>query len=141
MLYVASTVDNAIFAVSKASQRNDDGGTGQVIYRDQTHLHGALGMAAAPNGHLLVSNNDAINGDPNQPSEIVEFTLSGRFVKQLSMDPAQGGSFGLNVQTTGLTLPVRRRGRQSIHSQHLDVAHPLNTCKTAGVGRSSLLSE
>ena len=103
LLYVASTVDNAIFAVSKASQRNDDGGTGQVIYQDQTHLHGALGMAAAPNGHLLVSNNDAINGDPNQPSEIVEFTLSGRFVKQLSMDPAQGGSFGLNVQTTGLT--------------------------------------
>jgi hypothetical protein len=103
LLYVASTVDNAIFAVSKASQRNDDGGTGQVIYRDQTHLHGALGMAAAPNGDLLVSNNDVINGDPNQPSEIVEFTLSGRFVKQLSMDPAQGGSFGLNVQTTGLT--------------------------------------
>jgi hypothetical protein len=47
-------------------------------------------MAAAPGGDLLVSNNDAINGDPNQPSEIVEFTISGHFVKQLSMDPAQG---------------------------------------------------
>jgi hypothetical protein len=88
ILYVASTVDNAVFAVSKASQRNDDGGTGQVIYQDSTHLHGALAMAAAPNGHLLVSNNDAINSDPNQPSEIVEFTLSGHFVKQLSVDPA-----------------------------------------------------
>ena len=102
ILYVASTVDNAVFAVSKASQRNDDGGTGQIIYQDETHLHGALAMAAAPNGDLLVSNNDAINSDPKQPSEIVEFTLSGHFVKQLSIDPAQGGSFGLNVLSTGL---------------------------------------
>jgi Arylesterase len=103
ILYVASTVDNAVFAVSKASQRDDDGGKGQIIYQDQTHLHGALAMAAAPNGDLLVSNNDAINGDPNQPSEIVEFTVTGHFVKQLSMDPNQGGSFGLNVFSTGLT--------------------------------------
>ena len=100
-LYVASTVDNAVFAVSSASTRNNDGGTGQIIYQDSTHLHGALAMSAAPLGHLLVSNNDAINPDPNQPSEIVEFTTSGRFVKQLSMDPNQGGSFGLNVQTIG----------------------------------------
>lgn len=103
VLYVASTVDNAVYAVSRAATRSDDAGTGQVIYRDQQHLHGALGLAAAPNGDLLVSNNDAINPDPNQPSEIVEFTLSGHFVKQLSMDPNQGGSFGLNVMTVGLT--------------------------------------
>lgn len=102
-LYVASTVDNAVFAVSNASTRTSDGGTGQIIYQDQNHLHGALALAAAPDGNLLVSNNDAINPDPNQPSEIVEFTLTGRFVKELSMDPNQGGSFGLNVQTTGLT--------------------------------------
>ena len=103
VLYVASTVDNAVFAVSSASQRNDDGGTGKIIYQDNVHLHGALAMAAAPNGDLLVSNNDAINGDPNQPSEIVEFTLSGHFVKQISMDPEQGGSFGLSVLNAGLT--------------------------------------
>jgi Arylesterase len=103
ILYVASTVDNAIFAISSASQRDSDAGTGQVIYQDQTHLHGALGLAAAPNGDLLVSNNDAINGDPNQPSEIVEFTISGHYVKELSVDPAQGGSFGLNVMINGLT--------------------------------------
>lgn len=103
VLYVASTVDNAVFAVPHAAERTDDGGTGQVVYRDSTHLHGALGLAAAPNGDLLVSNNDAINGDPNQPSEIVEFTRSGHFVKQLSMDPAQGGSFGLSVMMNGLS--------------------------------------
>jgi hypothetical protein len=97
ILYVASTLDNAIYAVSDASKRNDNGGTGQVIYQDQAHLHGPLAMAVAPNGHFLVSNNDAINPDPNQPSEIVEFTLNGKFVTQHSMDPNFGGSFGLNV--------------------------------------------
>jgi hypothetical protein len=100
ILYVASTVDNAVFAVPHASTTNADGGTGQIIYQDSKHLHGALAMAAAPNGNLLVSNNDVINPDPNQPSEIVEFTINGQFVKQLSMDPNLGGSFGLGVLTT-----------------------------------------
>ncbi len=103
LLYVASTVDNTVYAVSNAASRSSDAGRGQVIYQDQTHLHGPLGMATAPNGDLLVSNNDVINPDPNQPSEIVEFTITGHFVKQLSVDPAQGGSFGLNVQTAGLS--------------------------------------
>jgi hypothetical protein len=60
-------------------------------------------MAMAPNGDLLVANNDAINSDPNQPSEIVEFTVGGKFVKEISMDPAQGAAFGLAVETTGST--------------------------------------
>lgn len=98
-LYVASTLDNKVYALHDAADIDKDQGTGRVIYQDNTHLHGALAMAMAPNGHLLVSNNDVINPDPNQPSEIVEFTLGGKFVKQLSVDPAQGGSFGLNVQT------------------------------------------
>jgi hypothetical protein len=98
-LYVASTADNKVFVLHDAATTDKDEGTGQVLYGDNTHLHGPLGMTMAPNGHLLVSNNDAINSDPAQPSEIVEFTLGGQFVKQLSVDPNQGGSFGLNVQT------------------------------------------
>ena len=73
---------------------------GITIYDDNIHLHGPLGLAAAPNGHLLVTNNDGINPDPNQPSEIVEFTKQGEFVKEISVDPAQGGSFGLAVSST-----------------------------------------
>jgi hypothetical protein len=103
VLYVASTEDNAVYAVSDAADRTQDGGIGRLVYTDAKHLHGALGMAMAPNGHLLVSNNDAINADPSQPSEIVEFTVGGKFVKQISVDPTQGGSFGLAVQTTGQT--------------------------------------
>jgi hypothetical protein len=103
VLYVASAMDNAIYAVSGAGERTHDGGIGNLIYTDAKHLHGPLGMAMAPNGDLLVANNDAINSDTNQPSEIVEFTVSGKFVKEISMDPAQGGSFGLAVQTMGNT--------------------------------------
>jgi len=100
-LYVASTLDNAVFAVPHAGSTVNDEGTGSLIYQDAKHLHGALAMTLAPNGHLLVSNNDVINSDPNQPSEIVEFTTSGQFVKELSVDPNQGGSFGLATATNG----------------------------------------
>jgi len=51
----------------------------------------------APNGHLLVSNSDGINLDLNQPSEIVEFTVQGKFIGQLSVDPNAGGAFALNI--------------------------------------------
>jgi hypothetical protein len=76
------------------STSND--GPGDIIYQDNTHLHSAL-AAEGPNGHLLMTNNDVINSDPNQPSEIVEFTKQGEFVKEIPVDPAQGGSFGLAV--------------------------------------------
>jgi hypothetical protein len=99
VLFVASTEDNAVYQVNNAEATMKDHGTGTVIYSDNTHLHGPLGMAMAPNGHLLVANADVINSDPNQPSEIVEFTVMGKFVTQYSVDPAQGGSFGLAVQT------------------------------------------
>lgn len=100
VLYVASTGDNEVFAVRNAGDRTSDGGVGRLVYQDNVHLHGPLAMAEAPNGHLLVSNNDGINSDPNQPSEIVEFTKDGKFVKQLSVDPAQGGAFGLAVHNS-----------------------------------------
>jgi hypothetical protein len=103
VLYVASTEDNAVFAVHNAGRASHDGGTGRAIYRDKAHLHGPNGLAMAPNGDLLAANSDAINSDPSQPSEIVEFTTDGQFVKQLSMDPQQGGAFGLAVATTGHT--------------------------------------
>jgi len=99
VLYVASSADNAVFAVSNAGSTEKDHGTGRLIYADAAHLHGPLGMIMAPNGHLVVANNDSINPDPNQPSEIVEFTIGGKFVKEISVDPAFGGSFGLAVMT------------------------------------------
>jgi hypothetical protein len=100
-LYVASTLDNAVFVVHDAARRRQADGPGDIVYQDDTHLHGALAMAEAPNGHLLVTNNDVINADPNQPSEIVEFTKWGEFVKEIPVDPNLGGSFGLAVNRDG----------------------------------------
>jgi sugar lactone lactonase YvrE len=101
ILYVASTEDNAVFAVRGAGKASSDGGTGKIIYQDHVHLHGPNGLAMAANGDLLAANSDAINGDANQPSEIVEFTTAGKFVKQISVDPLQGSAFGLAVATSG----------------------------------------
>ena len=97
VLYVASTADNAVYAIADAGDRKHDSGIGKLIYSDALHLHGPLGMVQAPNGHLIVANNDVINPDPNQTSELVEFTTGGEFVKEISLDPNGGGSFGLAI--------------------------------------------
>jgi len=96
-LYVASTADNKIYAVMNAGQIKQTHGPGTVIYQDQTHLHGPLGLVLVPNGHLFVSNGDAVNADPKQPSEIVEFTPAGKFVGQLLLDPNPDGPFGIAI--------------------------------------------
>jgi len=98
-LFVASTADNAIYAIHNAEHTRRDAGTGKIIYQDSTHLHGPLALVLAPNGDLIASNGDAVNADPNQPSELVEFTQHGKFVSQFQVDPAAGGAFGIAIQT------------------------------------------
>ena len=65
------------------------------MIRDSIHLHGPLGLARARNGNLITAQGDAVNPDPNQPSEIVEYTSTGHFVAQFSIDPGSGSAFGL----------------------------------------------
>jgi uncharacterized protein (TIGR03118 family) len=101
VLYVASTGDNEVFAVPDAGRRTSDAGTGPVVYQDNAHLRGPLGLALAPNGDLITANGDAVNPDPNQTSELVEFTPGGQFVGQFSIDPAAGGAFGLAATDVG----------------------------------------
>ena len=99
ILYVASTVDNAIYALADATKVVQNGLKGYRIYADSFHLHGALAMVLAPNGNLICSNNDVINPNAGQPSELVEFTRGGVFVAEYSVDPNLGGSFGLGFGT------------------------------------------
>jgi DNA-binding beta-propeller fold protein YncE len=95
-LYVASTADNAVYAVREANSTTQDRGKGEPVYSDMEHLRGPLGLVLAPNGNLIAANGDAVNGDPNHPSELIEFTRSGHFVAALSVDEAgQGGAFGI----------------------------------------------
>ena len=98
ILYVASTADNAIYAIPDASSRQRDAGKGKLTVRDPAHLHGPLGLVLAQNGNLVSAQGDAVNPDVNQPSEIVEFTPAGRFVAQRSIDPALGGAFGVALE-------------------------------------------
>lgn len=93
-LFVASTADNAIFAVPHAGERNTTVNKGHVVFVDP-HLRGPLALAFAPNGHLLTANGDAVNADPLHPSEIVEFTRRGRYVGEVNVDASQGGAFGV----------------------------------------------
>ncbi|HLM98081.1 MAG TPA: hypothetical protein VK335_02295 [Bryobacteraceae bacterium] len=101
ILYVASSLENAVFQINNAGSMMSDGGTGKMIYQDNTHLHGPIDLVLAPNGHLIVANSDGSNVDPNQPSEIVEFTTGGQFVAQFSVDPNNGGAFGVNLVNVG----------------------------------------
>ena len=98
VLYVASTMDNAVYAVSHASSIQQDNGPGTVVFSNNKYLHGALGMSMTPNGTLIISNNDAINFDPKHVSELTEITTQGNFVKQISVDTNLGGAFGLAVE-------------------------------------------
>jgi hypothetical protein len=102
ILYVASTADNAIFAIPRASTRSSPPtpSTGMMIATGG-QLRGPLALVLAPNGDLITSNGDAVNADPNHPSEIVELTKSGKFIGQFNVDPAPGGAFGIGISMVG----------------------------------------
>src|SRR5262249_34976400 len=98
VLYVASTLDNAIFAIRDAATTGHDPGTGRVVFDDPTRLHGPLGLVLLPNGDLVAANGDAVNPDPNHPNELVEFTRRGKFVAEFQLDSGPAGAaFGLAV--------------------------------------------
>ena len=97
-LYVASTADNAIYSIGHASNGKTAVNKGTLVFSD-SHLRGPLALRLAPNGDLLAANGDAINSDPAHPSEIVEFTRHGHFVRQYNVDASQGGAFGLDTES------------------------------------------
>jgi hypothetical protein len=96
-LYVASTMDNAIYAVPAADTRTSPIDKGTLVFSDP-HLRGPLVLAFTPLGNLLTTNGDAVNPDPTHPSEIVEFTKGGQFIGESNIDASQGGAFGIAVQ-------------------------------------------
>ncbi|HUB80595.1 MAG TPA: hypothetical protein VMB03_17445 [Bryobacteraceae bacterium] len=96
ILYVASSTDNAVYTLTGVHAAKAPVNS-TLLFQDLTHLHGPLDITVAPNGHLLIANSDGSNVDANQPSELVEYTLAGQFVTQFSVDPNNGGAFGLNT--------------------------------------------
>jgi len=99
-LFVASTADNEIFAVDSAGARTQPVSLGRVVFAG-SQLRGPLALRFAPNGHLLAANGDAVNADLRHPSEIVELSTQGEFVREYNVDASQGGAFGLDTLSYG----------------------------------------
>jgi len=99
ILYVAAEGDNAIYKLKGAGRATSDLGKGQVIYDDQTVLHGPLGLIFAPNGDLITANADPTHFPPSatDPSEIIEITPHGTFVRKFSIDPNPGSAFAVDT--------------------------------------------
>jgi len=105
-LFVNSTMDNLVYAVHHAGHVKNVQGPGQILFSDQTHLHGPLGMALAPNGDLLIANGDVTNADPTQPSEVVEITQKGQFIGQFSTFAQTAAPFGIGVGVSGSVVTI-----------------------------------
>jgi len=91
-LYVADTLNNRIAGIPNALFRLHSDGTGDTVSKGG-HLNVPLGLAIAPNGHILTVN----GGDGN----IVETSPRGRQVAFKTIDNNMGGAgnlFGLAVK-------------------------------------------
>jgi DNA-binding beta-propeller fold protein YncE len=119
-LYVASTADNKIYAVKNAGTVGTQSGKGKVVYRDQAHLHGPLGLTLLPDGNLVSSQGDAINASKKQTSELVEFTPKGKFVGQFSISKTAGGAFGVAVSPDGTQLAAVNDTTNSVEIWHVN---------------------
>jgi hypothetical protein len=99
-LFVASTADNKIFKVANTSQPVPPAPTTGTIVVNDPHLRGPLGLVLSPVGTLLTANGDAVNTDPMHPSEIVEFTTTGMFIREFNIEAMEGGAFGLAIASS-----------------------------------------
>ena len=98
-LYVASSTDNTIYEIPTATTAMTR--CPPSCSSDTIHLHGPLDLSILPNGHFVVANSDGSNADPNQPSELVEYSAAGQFLSQMPVDANNGGAFGLAVNNLG----------------------------------------
>lgn len=120
-LFIANSLDNAVYMLPEAGwttqtidvRKNPLG----ILTNDANHLHGPLGLGLAPNGNIYVANSDGNNMDPNQPSEIAIFDMSGSFQGQFSVDPQNGGAFGIAFQALGTINRPFRNGSVNVATQ------------------------
>lgn len=134
-LYVTSTEDNRILAISQATTRTTPAAKGGTVLTEGGHLKEPLGMVLAPNGDIITTN----GGDGN----MVETTSAGKQVAVRTVDTKTGAGslFGLAVSPAGNsiyfvddgenTLNVLREGQPAMPSTSSTTASQAATSTTA----------
>jgi sugar lactone lactonase YvrE len=111
-LYVASTEDNKILAISEAMTRTAPAAKGGAVLTHGGHLKEPLGMVLAPNGNIVTSN----GGDGN----IVETTPAGQQVAVRTADRKTGAGslFGLVTAPGGKGIYFVDDGENTLNLLH-----------------------
>lgn len=91
-LYVASTLDNAVFAVKRATRISNNATPG-VIAVNSAQVQSPTGVSLSPSRTLLVAG-DLSNG----MTGLAEFNLSGSYITNLSTGTLAGGSSSVTWQ-------------------------------------------
>jgi DNA-binding beta-propeller fold protein YncE len=106
-LYVADSLKSRIAAISNASTRTSSAGTGKMV-SSGGFLNDPLGLALAPNGHIVTANgNDGL---------LVETTPGGAQVAHVDTGLGGGSLFGIAVKPGGTGLYLVDDG-----TNHLDL--------------------
>ena len=143
-LYVASTEDNKILAISEAMTRTTPAAKGGTVLTEGGHLKEPLGMVLAPNGNIITSN----GGDGN----MVETTPAGQQVAVQTADKKTGAGslFGLAIAPEGKgiyfvddgenTLNLLHEGQPTTSTTSSTAASPTATTPSAPATKSISLS-
>ena len=111
-LYVASTEDSKILAISEAMTRTTPAAKGGTVLTEGGHLKEPLGMVLAPNGNIVTSN----GGDGN----MVETTPAGQQVAVQTADEKTGAGalFGLAIAPEGKGIYFVDDGENTLKLLH-----------------------
>ena len=111
-LYVASTEDSKILAISEATTRTTPAAKGGTVLTEGGHLKEPLGMVLAPNGNIVTSN----GGDGN----MVETTPAGQQVAVQTADKKTGAGslFGLAIAPEGKGIYFVDDGENTLKLLH-----------------------
>jgi hypothetical protein len=111
-LYVASTEDSKILAISEATTRTTAAAKGGTVLTEGGHLKEPLGMVLAPNGNIITSN----GGD----GDMVETTPAGRQVAVRTADKKTGAGalFGLTIAPDGKGIYFVDDGENTLKLVH-----------------------
>lgn len=116
-LYVADSVGNRIVAIDHATTTTTASHTGRTVTSGD-HLNDPLGLAIAPNGHILTTN----GGDGN----LIESTPAGDQIAVKTLDgtpvppglPGNGTLFGLAVAPDGAGVYFVDDGTNTLNLLH-----------------------